>query len=190
MGASGCFYGIRSSLYDGAFPLRLSRDFASALVAHENDYRAVSVDDALCGVPRVPVLHAEYRRKIRTMHRGIETLWYKRHLMNPFRHGLFAFMLVSHKLARWLVYPAMIPAFVGLLMLSAAWPPALAFVIFVLVVALLGLVALRWPAGRPLPRLLAIPGFFVATNLAGIQAWLEVIAGGGEAIWEPTRRTS
>ena len=190
VGASGCFYGTRAALYQGEFPLRLSRDFASALIAHEHGYRAISVDEALCGVPRVPVLQAEYRRKIRTMHRGLETLWYKRRLLNVFTHGRFAFKLLSHKLARWLVYPAMIPASLGLVLLVLAWPPAIALLLLAISILVLGLIALRWPAGRPLPRALALPGFLVATILAGIFAWIETVLGGGDAIWEPTRRTT
>ena len=103
VGASGCFYGIRTSLYDSQFPETLSRDFASALMAAENGYRAVSVNDAVCLVPQTKSLDSEFRRKIRTMARGLQTLWFKRHLLNPFRHGAFALMLASHKLARWLV---------------------------------------------------------------------------------------
>ncbi|MGI8509828.1 MAG: glycosyltransferase [Gemmatimonadaceae bacterium] len=85
VGASGCFYGIRKSLYDSAFPESLSRDFASALIAREAGFRAVSVNAAVCLVPRTQSLQSEYRRKIRTMARGLQTLWYKRHLLNPTR---------------------------------------------------------------------------------------------------------
>src|SRR5690606_41489077 len=55
-------------------------------------------------VPRTVSLQREYRRKVRTMARGLETLWFKRHLLNPLRHGRFAWMLWSHKLIRWLVF--------------------------------------------------------------------------------------
>ena len=52
VGASGCFFAIRRRLYEDAFPVSLSRDFASALIAREHGYRSVSVDEALCYVPR------------------------------------------------------------------------------------------------------------------------------------------
>src|SRR5690349_10095839 len=75
VGASGCFYAIRASIYDSQFPETLSRDFASAFMAKEHGLRAVSVHEAICLVPRTPALDAEYRRKVRTMARGLETLW-------------------------------------------------------------------------------------------------------------------
>ncbi|HEX8906293.1 MAG TPA: glycosyltransferase, partial [Longimicrobiaceae bacterium] len=106
VGASGCLYAMRSHLHRLPFPNNLSRDFASALTARRNGYCAVSADDALCYVPRTPSLRREYRRKVRTINRGLETLLSRRDLLNPLRHGGFAVKLWSHKLARWAVPPA------------------------------------------------------------------------------------
>ena len=188
VGASGCFYGIRASLYDSDFPETLSRDFASALMAEEHGYRAVSVNDAVCLVPQTKSLKSEFRRKIRTMARGLQTLWFKRHLMNPMTHGAFAWMLLSHKLCRWLVYPALPIAAVALVIASVhsrAW----ALVLIVSIVGgLTGIVGMRWPVARPAPRLIRIAGFALASNLAGILAWAQVMRNRRMAVWEPTRR--
>jgi len=120
VGASGCYYAIRRELHASMFPTHLSRDFASAMIAHEHGFRAVSVDEAVCLVPRATSLRSEYRRKIRTMARGLETLWFKRHLLNPFRHGDFALMLLSHKLCRWLVH-LLLPVSVVAVGILSAW---------------------------------------------------------------------
>jgi cellulose synthase/poly-beta-1,6-N-acetylglucosamine synthase-like glycosyltransferase len=188
VGASGCFYGIRKHLHDTRFPEALSRDFACALIAHEHGYRAVSVDAAVAMVPRTASLAAEFRRKIRTMARGIHTLWYKRHLLNPFRHGWFAVMLFSHKLCRWLVYLLLPAAVVGLVLLSTRSRAAAAVLALGLAAGALGTVGLRWPSGRRVPPLFALPGFILASNVAGMLAWLKVLRGEQSAMWEPTRR--
>jgi cellulose synthase/poly-beta-1,6-N-acetylglucosamine synthase-like glycosyltransferase len=188
VGASGCFYGIRASLYDSKFPENLSRDFASALMAEEHGYRAVSVSDAVCLVPQTKSLQSEFRRKIRTMARGLQTLWFKRHLLNPFTHGAFAWMLFSHKLCRWLVYPALPVAAIALIVAavhSRAW---LAVLIVSIIGALIGIIGMRWPASRPAPRAVRIAGFALASNLAGVLAWLQVLRNRRLAVWEPTRR--
>jgi cellulose synthase/poly-beta-1,6-N-acetylglucosamine synthase-like glycosyltransferase len=187
VGASGCFYAIRRGLYDGHFPASLSRDFASALVAREHGLRAVSVDSALCAVPRAGSLHAEYRRKVRTMHRGLETLWYKRTLLDPFEHGHFAFALISHKLCRWLLPLALPFGAVGLVMLAMDSALAAWFVAGAGMLLALSAIALRRKA-TPLLRQLAMPSYLVMANVAGIVAWWELIAHKREAIWEPTRR--
>jgi cellulose synthase/poly-beta-1,6-N-acetylglucosamine synthase-like glycosyltransferase len=188
VGASGCFYAIRRSLVSSLFPAALSRDFASPLRAREAGYRTVSVDEAVCLVPRTVSLRAEFRRKIRTMARGLETLWYQRALMNPLRYGRFAWMLVSHKLSRWLVHLALPLGLAGLGLLaleSGAARLALAIVALVLV---LGVIAMRWPEHRRLPGPMALAGFVVAVNVAGLVAWGQALRRERNPIWEPTRR--
>ncbi|HEU4565824.1 MAG TPA: glycosyltransferase [Gemmatimonadaceae bacterium] len=188
VGASGSFFGIRRGIHEPGFPEALSRDFASALMAREHGLRAVSVDEAVCLVPRTTSLRTEFRRKVRTMARGLETLWYKRHLMNPLRHGRFAWMLFSHKLCRWLVYLTLPLALVGLVMLAIAWPPAWWLVALAGAGILLGVIGMRWPEGRRVPALFAIPGFILASNVAGVLAWAQVLRRQRTPLWEPTRR--
>ena len=80
------------------------------LIAREKGFRSVTVNAAICYVPRTSRLRAEYRRKVRTMARGMETLFFKRPLLNPFRYPLFAWMLFSHKVCRWLAPWAITPS--------------------------------------------------------------------------------
>lgn len=188
VGASGCFYGILRSLYDARFPEQLSRDFASALVAREQGFRAVSVNDAVCEVPRSATLRSELRRKTRTMARGLSTLSYKRHLLDPRRHGGFALMLIGHKLLRWLVYPLLPGALVGLLLLSPGSPVAAVLLALTLLGIAMGIAGMRWP-GERVPMVLAVPGFILAANVAGILAWKQVLRHERSPIWEPTRRS-
>ena len=190
VGASGCFYGIRRHLYDPSFPLTLSRDFASAILAREGGYRAVSAEAATCGVLRTADLSAEFPRKVRTMKRGLQTLWYKRSLLNPLRYGTFAFFLWSHKVARWAPYPLMIPSALALGLLATRHrEAALLFALAAAVVAL-GVAAIRWPASSRPPKLVALAGYAVGANLAGLMAWWQAMqVGQGSAMWEPTRRS-
>lgn len=188
VGASGCFYGFRRGVHDLHLPEQLSRDFASALIAREHGYRSVTVPDAVCVVPRTKRLDAEYERKIRTMARGLETLWYKRRLLNPLDYGLFAFMLVSHKLCRWLVSLFLPLGALGLLVLGVT-STAGAWILGVTLIGLaLGILGIRWPTGRPAPRFITLAGYVVASNMAGIQAWARAMRGRSTPLWEPTRR--
>ncbi|MDH5284683.1 MAG: glycosyltransferase [Gemmatimonadota bacterium] len=190
VGASGCFYAIRRTLHANLVPAALSRDFASALTAREHGLRAVSVDEAVCLVPRATSLRREYTRKIRTMARGLETLWFKRHLLNPVHHGRFAWMLASHKLARWLIFLAVPPAVVALVFLSFDSVIAAGLLGLTAVGMVLGLVALNTPEGRPVSRLSRLCGFVLATHVAGFLAWTKALRGELNPIWEPTRRSA
>jgi len=188
VGASGSLYAIRAELHMHPVPDGLSRDFAAALTAREHGRRAVSVPEARCYVPRGASLQLEYRRKVRTMTRGLATLAYKRALLNPFRYGVFSWMLFSHKLCRWLVPWALLAvlAAVGALAVTSAWARALLVAFGLLAVA--GVITLLRRGADSLPRLLALPAYVAAGNAAALQAWVRVLTGRHAPAWEPTRR--
>ena len=188
VGASGCFYATRRHLYDGAFPEGLSRDFASALIARRQGYRAVSVEDAICLVPRTTSLRSEFRRKVRTMARGLQTLWYMGDLMNPLRYGRFAFSLVSHKLCRWLVSLLLPLSVVGFAILGRTWILARLTLAVLVVAGVAAVIGVRWSERIRLPTLVALPAFGVASFAAGFLAWMRAFSGRASAVWEPTRR--
>jgi len=188
VGASGCLYAIRAGLHMGHVPEALSRDFAAALTAREHSFRAVSVPAARCFVPRGASLRQEYRRKVRTITRGIATLAHKRALLNPLRYGVFAWMLFSHKVCRWLVPCAalLLLAALSALALTSWW--ALGLLVALAAAGALAGIAWAWPEGKSMPRLLGFPAYVVAGNLAVLHAWLRVLAGRPAPVWEPTRR--
>jgi cellulose synthase/poly-beta-1,6-N-acetylglucosamine synthase-like glycosyltransferase len=188
VGASGCLYAIRPVLHGELVPDALSRDFASALIAREHGMRAVAVHESICYVPRAPSLRREYRRKVRTMARGIETLWYKRRLLNPLRFGTFAWMLWSHKVARWLVPWALLAGGIATIVLAADHWWARAAALAGLVTVLLGVAGWAWPEGRNIPRGFAVPAYALSGNMAALVASIKAMRGELNPVWEPTRR--
>jgi glycosyltransferase involved in cell wall biosynthesis len=188
IGASGCFYAIRADLHRLPLSGTLSRDFAAALHAREHGYSAVSVSEATCLVPRGASLRKEYRRKVRTIARGMRTLWHKRALMNPLRHPGFAWMLMSHKVSRWLLPWAAAAALVALALLARQLLWARVLLAMASLVVALGVTGWMLAERPRLPRLLAAPAFLLAGNLAAAHALVRVLAGGEDALWEPTRR--
>jgi glycosyltransferase involved in cell wall biosynthesis len=188
VGASGCFYAIRAHLHRLPLPEGLSRDFAAALLTRRAGLRAVSVDRAVCLVPRTPSLRREYRRKVRTMTRGMQTLWHLRALLSPVGYGRFAWMLWSHKVCRWLVPWAAFAGAAGVLAL--AWTQPWARVMAIGGVVGLGLAAASalWPEeGKP-PRWIALPAYLLMGNVAALHATVHALRGRRAAVWEPTRR--
>jgi len=190
VGASGCLYAIRRDLHMRFMPDGLSRDFGAALLAREHGYRAVTVPAAVCYVPRSFSLQHEYRRKVRTMARGLRTVWYKRRLLSLRRYGLFAWMLWSHKVSRWLTPWTLLAMAAVLAALAPRYWWAAATLALGVGMALVTAIAWLWPEGRPLPRLIALPAYALIGNIAALHAWIRALAGGshGTAVWEPTRR--
>ena len=138
---------------------------------------------------------SEYRRKVRTMARGLETLWYKKHLLNPLRYGVFAWMLWSHKLLRWLMALTWAAGARGAGGAHRRGPrerrgPGHSSAFGVLVVGA-GLAGWLLPEDRGrLPRVLAMPGLRGVEDflVAGLHAWIKALSGELNPLWEPTRR--
>lgn len=187
VGASGCFYAIRRSVHAKPLPPDLSWDFASALVARQQGYRSVSVPAAICIVPRTPRLGSELKRKVRTMARGISTLFYHRELMNPLRYGGFALMLVSHKLLRWLPYLLAPLAILALGVLAAEGIVARALLATILAGVVVGTTSLG-RRSKTAPAPVALAGFVLASLIAGFLAWCDALRHAQLATWEPTPR--
>jgi hypothetical protein len=187
VGASGCFYAVRREIHRTPLPDGLSRDFAAALLTRRAGYRAVSVDEAVCLVPRSASLHAEYRRKVRTITRGVQTLLHLRALLNPLVYGAFAWMLWSHKVCRWLVPWAGMLALAAVLAAapSATWARIVGGMGMAMLA--LGVLAARGGASR-LPRVLALPAFLAMGQLAAMHAAVRALRGQAAPTWEPTRR--
>jgi glycosyltransferase involved in cell wall biosynthesis len=187
VGASGCFYGARRCIHAKPLPPELSWDFASALNARLQGYRSVSVNDAICIVPRAKEIRSELTRKVRTMARGLGTLFYFRELMNPFTYGSFAFMLISHKLLRWLPYLLAPVAYAALCYLAVQSVAARIILGIASACLAAGLVGIR-RGDSGLSKPLALAGFLVAVCSAGFLAWVAAFRNTQLAMWEPTRR--
>jgi len=189
VGASGCFFAIRAELQHIPALPHLSRDFSAALVAEEHGYRAVSMPSSICFVPRSNDVRAEFRRKVRTFTRGMETLHYRRKLLNPFRSPLFAWKLFSHKVLRWGIPWAAFLAYFAIGVLGFYSPLALALFVGGSVALAVG--AIGWSQARPdrsLPRWVSMPTYALVGSVAVIKASLLAMRGERSPVWEPTRR--
>lgn len=191
VGASGSGYAIRIALHRMRVRDDLSRDFSSALTAHRHGLRAISVESAVCYVPRSFSLEREYRRKVRTISRGMETLYFNRDLLNPFHHGAFAWKLLSHKVCRWLVSLSALPALLGLVLLAAAYPLAWGLVAGALAVVIIAVIGARWPEKRRMAGWVPVGVLgALAANLAVVHSAWRFFHGHEDHVWEPTRRVA
>ena len=191
VGASGSGYAIRFHLHQVRVREDLSRDFSAALTAQRNGLRAIAVEAAICYVPRSLSLYREYKRKVRTISRGMETLYFNRELLNPLQHGGFAWKLFSHKLCRWAVPLSAVPAMVGLAMMVPKHPWAAMLFIAGIAIVLLAAAGATWPEDRPVPRMIPVSLLgALAANLAVIHSAWRFFHGHQDHVWEPTRRAA
>ena len=187
VGASGSFYAQRRDLC-GVFLPNVAPDFLSVLRTVEGGFRAVSEPSAVGFMGALDSPQDEFARKVRTVLRGLTTLGQHTRLLNPFRHGVFAFELFSHKVMRWLV-----PVFLLAMVLASAVlaPKSLLFTLLLLLQVGFYLLAIAGVAGR-LPSPIAGPGrvatYFTVVNVATLLAWLKYARGVRQEIWSPSKR--
>ena len=188
VGCCGAGYLVRRECFV-PFDAGAASDFASALDAVERGRRVVMDPEALACMSPARRGGDEFRRKVRTIAGGIDTLRRSGYWRRPWRNPLFTWQLLSHKVARWAAPVFLALAYAGCVVGALLgdsllrWPAALgaAFVLG-------GLAALFAPALANRIPPLRLCGFILVSLAAGVAAWAEVLRGRRQLIWNPTER--
>jgi glycosyltransferase involved in cell wall biosynthesis len=185
VGASGSFYAQRRGICR-PFTEGMAPDFLSVLRTVEAGYRAISAEDAVGTMTSLSDPRREFDRKVRTLIRGMTTLFAHARLLGP-RYGLFAFALWSHKIMRWVA-----PLFLAVTLLA---PLALLdqpfYVVALVAQVVFYLVAAGALAGVPGLRgglVGKIAVYFVNVHAALVAAWVKYARGVRQEIWTPSQR--
>jgi hypothetical protein len=182
VGLSGSFFAARRDVCRLWAADRQS-DFSTALNAVRLGMRAVLDPESAGYYCNIADDRREGGRKARTVVRGLAVLARNAGMLNPFRYGIFAWQLASHKLCRWLVPVAMLAAAVSNLLLlerSPLYVAAFALQAAFYVAAALG----AWTGARAL----RIPSFFLLSHAAILVAWWRFARGERITYWTPSRR--
>jgi len=182
VGLSGSFFAARREVCRH-WPADRQSDFSTLLNSIEMGLRGV-LDPQSAGYYRNIVDdRRELQRKVRTVVRGIFVLVANVRMLNPFRYGLFAWQLASHKLCRWLVPFSMILAFLSNALIVAH--SILYLMTFAVQVGFyLAAVGGLWTG----VQILRIPSFFLLVNFAILTAWRRFALGERMITWNPSER--
>ena len=182
VGLSGSFFAARRDVCRRWAADRQS-DFSTLLNAVDLGFRGV-LDPACAGYyTNIADERREFERKVRTVVRGLVVLAANRHMLNPFRYGLFAWQLASHKACRWLVPFGMATS------LGAGGALAGESIFYSwLFVAQCGFYAAAFGGMATGARALKVPAFFVVANAGVLVAWLRYARGERMTTWTPSAR--
>lgn len=186
VGLSGSFFACRKDICKN-WDINVPSDFNTALNCVSQGFIAVSHPDVLGYYPNLKDESKEYQRKLRTVIRGMAAVSHKPSVLNPFKYGMFAFEVFSHKIMRWLV-----PWFQLVLLISTlfVWQSHIIFSILLLAQVtfyLLSLIGWLSKSSR-VNNLFKIPFFFMQVNLAIAHAGLQFLSGKRVTKWEPSKR--
>lgn len=186
VGLSGSFFAARRTVCS-PWADDLQSDFNTLLNSMKAGLRGVSDPGSVGYYKNLTDEKKEYQRKVRTVLRGIAVLMRSLPMLNPFRYGIFAWQLCSHKLCRWLVPFAMIGALVSNSVLAIDSVPyrvlLLAHVLFYTIAA-----AYAGCSWMPKSNVFRLPSFFVVVNLSILDAWMRYFRGDRVFRWEPSKR--
>lgn len=185
VGLSGSFFAARREVCRN-WRAELQSDFNTLLNAVQAGLRGVSDPESVGFYKTIADESKEYERKVRTVLRGIAVFMKSLPMLNPFRHGLFSWQLLSHKLCRWLVPGALIVAFVSNLFLLSH-SPWYRF-IFVLQLCFYVVAAGGIKVNLFSRTFLKLPAFFVVVNLSILTAWFRYLRGERLVTWKPSER--
>lgn len=186
LGATGCIYATRRELCE---PLRadLVSDLAAPLKVLEKGRRTVYECEALALVDRPTLAKSEFARRSRMVLRGFRTLFYMKHLSNPFRYGFFVSSMYIHRLIRWLA-----PTLLLLILFSNMfllrhefYQVTLLLQLGFYITALLGFIFEMQGYGI---KVFSIPFYFCLTNAAAFSGLVRYLLGEKGQVWEHAGR--
>ena len=186
VGLSGSCFAVRKQVTNN-FPENIPSDFCMLIEARTQGLRGVHADNVIAEYRAVVSDQAEFNRKIRTVVRGMNSVWAYRINILKSEDKLLPFQIFSHKICRWLVPFFVIGAFLSsfiLMLASGFW-----LTVFLGFLILFGLAFKGHldPASRE-NILVKLCFFFTLTNLGIFFAWGKFLKGDSQVVWNPSQK--
>ncbi len=191
MGAAGELNAIRTSLYEPMPENALLDDFVMSMRLVDKGYKIAYTSDAYAMEYGSADIHEESKRKRRIAAGGLQSIWWLRKMLNPFRQPTVAFQYISHRVLRWSITPvamlALIPLNIALVLLHAG---TVYTVIAVLQLLFYLAAALSWLLERQGRRqkLLYVAYYFLFMNVNVFRGMKYLYAHKGGGTWEKAKR--
>jgi cellulose synthase/poly-beta-1,6-N-acetylglucosamine synthase-like glycosyltransferase len=105
MGAAGELYAMDPTLCRDVPDNALLDDFMMSMYVVDEGHRIAYAPDAYALEYGSADIHEESKRKRRIAAGGLQSIWWLRRMLNPFRQPLVTFQYISHRVLRWSVTP-------------------------------------------------------------------------------------
>jgi len=182
VGGDGAIYAIRKELWQ-TLPADAINDFLNPLQIVAAGWRGVYEPQAICYEETAGGVSREYRRRVRIVSRSWRAIFQAPGVLNPFKVGLFALSVVSHKVLRWFSGAFLVVGtLAGLGLVASTTQMSAAGVLIVTAVA--GVVYLLLP---PVRRTVQLGVYFVAITGASVIGLVKGSLGRVSGIWSTPR---
>ena len=192
MGAAGELYAIDPKLCHDVPDNALLDDFMMSMLIVDEGHRIAYTPDDYALEYGSANIHEESKRKRRIAAGGLQSIWWLRKMLNPFRQPLVAFQYISHRVLRWSLTPI---AMVILLLVNAALVALGAGIFYTVMLALQVLFYLAGLAGYLLSekghknKLLYTIYYFIFMNLNVFRGMAYLRSHKNSGAWEKAKRS-
>lgn len=191
MGAAGELNAIRTRLYQPMPENALLDDFVMSMRMVDQGYRIAYCPKAYAMEYGSANLMEESKRKRRIAAGGLQSTWWLRKMLLPFRHPIVAFQLLSHRILRWTITPlallALIPLNVALVFMKAGTIYLVFWFLQVLFYLAALLCAQMLHHGKK-SKLLYVPYYFLFMNINVFRGMHYLYTHQGGGTWEKAKR--
>ncbi len=179
VGADGAIFAMKKE-YFTALDDKDINDFVIPLGVVRQGKRAVLDKDVFCQEEHSNDEKLEFSRQIRITNRTIRALINHRDMLNPFKHGYFAWMLWSHKMLRFLL-PWFALLLYGVTVFMALNGALLHQILLLMITGLVALFLVIKPGNN---AVLTLIRSFVQMNEACLLAWLKIFRKQTIVVWD------
>jgi cellulose synthase/poly-beta-1,6-N-acetylglucosamine synthase-like glycosyltransferase len=191
MGAAGELNAIRTALYEPMPENALLDDFVMSMGMVDKGYKIAYSSDAYASEYGSADLQEESKRKRRIAAGGLQSCWWLRRMMNPFRQPIVAFQFVSHRVLRWSITPfalmALIPLNVALVIMNAGIVYTIIWILQIIFYTAAFCGYLLEQRGRR-SKLLYVPYYFLFMNMNVFKGIPYLYSHRGGGTWEKAKR--
>ena len=191
MGAAGELFAVKMEHYRQPPSNALLDDFMMSMLIVSDGHRIAYTSEAYASEYGSATMADESKRKRRIAAGGLQSIWWLRSLMNPFRHPRVFFQFISHRVLRWSITPfalvALLPLNIALVLMHAG---TLYVIIAVMQLLFYAAAFLGWRLalqGRK-NKWLYVPYYFLFMNFNVFLGIPYLFSHGKGGTWEKVRR--
>lgn len=186
VGGDGAIYAIRRELFTPLLPTDIN-DFLNPLQIIARGYRGVFEPAAVCYEEAAEQFSQEFRRKVRIISRSLNALRRMPAVLNPLKNPRHWFLLVSHKLLRWLAPFFMILLFISSLVLWR-FPVYRTVALLQVIFYVMAIVGWIWEPKNKIGKVFSLAFYFCMVNLASLIGCVKCLRGDLSGQWAPPRQ--
>lgn len=192
MGAAGELYAMDATMVRNVPDEALLDDFMMSMYVVEDGKRIAYTSEAYAQEYGSANIFEESKRKRRIAAGGLQSIWWLRSLLNPFKQPIVTFQYVSHRVLRWSVTPvAMVILFIVNVILTLMGAGRFYSIVLVLQTLFYLMAFIGWLTSRYGHRnkLLYTIYYFVFMNINVFRGMAYLRTHGKSGAWEKAKRS-